>query len=252
MKTSAIALLVVSLGTVAYPKSKEHAVLRAHLIEPGNSAAVAKLVENQSKGHVSSFDYSEADMANHFIVTGRKRLDCGSLRYSAIAPHSLMRMELDDHTNRACDDKAFRWEMRVSGRKLVGNPIPADTDCNQYADGKVCMAQELMADCKAIRYGGEPLSSPIQATASNPCFAQLKIDVEACERGYDPAGFIDSDVMCRIIPPPPVVVPAPCPIPECVAPPPYCQYIPDSSKDENGCPANPCGMMVCEHSESEP
>lgn len=38
----------------------------------------------------------------------------------------------------------------------------------------------------------------------------------------------------------------PCgPIPDCAAPPEWCNYVPDPNVDENGCPLNPCGNLQC-------
>lgn len=194
-----------------------------------------------------------------FQILGETQDRCGSVRYEAIAvvPSGAQwaaaglkltrpaRLTLTDHTHRRCDDfRAYLWEVAIADpghakRRFAGNPAPLDPtpSCGDIAKETLCTLEVQPTVCSVRSVAGTPLPTPVAASGQNRCAAIRDIESVLCEQGLD---------WKRIDDPTCVTAVQMCPIPECAAPPPGCNYVPDpTQKDANGCPLG-CGRLACD------
>ena len=209
------------------------------------------LVMNQNGDKVSSFDFTDGNLlpspapapkTTRYRVLARVDVGCGSKLYLAISGNAALM--LTDHRHRMCDDmKPALWEMQLRGIKNsrrffrgTPNAISEFAACDNLGM-TVCTQVYLPTTCTLSEADGVKVDPAITVSGSNSCFASQAMKSAMCSRGLNPDLLEKSNMLCA--------VKMPCPLPMCAAPPEGCTLQPSSDLDQNGCPVNPCGVLVC-------
>lgn len=223
MKSLAAILFLLALLFPSLLYSAERPILKAQMTETdrkGNVintfAAVTHELTFFKDGHkATAFELLsiQAHVKSLYRMehVSARKIGCGSIRYAAykwVNRKNWQRIEVTDHTQRYCKDKKpFEWvaifqESGKDKRYFQGNPSSADeVDCSKYNESKTCILIYQPTKCSLVRYSGEPIAEPLHSEGTNTCVAINTLNQMACEAGYNPDWFDDTDIMCKLTPP---------------------------------------------------
>jgi len=222
MKTLIAFLVLLALLFPTVSHAAERPVLRGEMTETDRKGNVLQtliavshkltLFKDGHKATAFELESSQADRVSLYRmenISARRNL-CGSVKYSGYKRYDRKRwvkIEVTDHTQRICKDyqpygwKAVFQEAGKAKRYFQGNPKSADdVDCAKYNESKTCILIYQPTKCALVAYSGVPVTEQLHSEGANTCVAINTLNQIACEAGYNPDWFDDTDVMCKFTP----------------------------------------------------